>query len=1463
MAADTGSFVTTGQTGHVHVNYVSTGSTGNFVTTNLTGNFASITGGYLLSSQIPNVTGDVCINAGSNNSTVYKIQGYPIANTAPATGQMLQFNGTSWVPGAIAAGGNGGGGLVYYFNDTIAADLPTGSLPTSLSGTFELGRSGMLTQKSITSPSLSQVNYDPIVGFITDVLDPDVTSIPAGLFDFNIWASSSSTSQTVLQLKVYKYDGATTTPTLLATSDDVYTYDGTVIAQYIMSIVLPQTSITTTDRLFVLLSAKALGNNKTITLYFGGNTPSHVHTTFPSVGGSGLVKVINGIMQNPASTIVDVDISDSAAIAGYKIQSGYFALASATGAFVSTGMTGALTGITGGLVGTGMTGALTGMTGELVSTGMTGVLTGLTGGLGFSGGNVLNAICFTNTGLSISGISYVSSNLYGAGFTLSSSDEGQYLGKVKASEHNFCILESTIGYEGTYISGAGCAVTSKLSADGKYSIVGVQNGYLFRSCDYSKNFINTNVSGCWTCVGMSADGKVNYVTNYSGHIYASYDCGINWYQKPAGSVKKWVTISTSADGKFVTAAGDCSCIWVSCNYGICWTSTQTSGACNWSSNSMSADGRVQTAVAYNAGTSSSCIWVSNDYGNNWSPKAGSSGYYKVDVSNDGRIQSVASYGNSIFMSYDFGCTWACKTPSTNHISISMACNGKVIAVGTNVYLCVSTNYGCTWASRSISKNWYSVSFSNDARYLQSIGGTIPTTCLYMSTGLSYISNNICTSGTSYANNFCASNGLFYGNGSGLTGLLTGCFVTTAQTGGLVGTGMTGALTGLTGGLVGTGMTGALTGLTGGLVGTGSTGVFALAAGTGSFLTSTSLDLTSYTAPSGSARGPASCYNSILNGTGHYTNQSHYSTILNGVCNQLNLTCYSIILGGSGHYTNGSVHTNNLIGVGFNNSIYSSYFSTVLNGCSNTVNAASKSFATILNGCQNQANADYSTVINGAFNCVTNCFSTIINSCSGVNNGTHSTIIGPNNTITNGNSVNIIGSGIVLAGGQSTDNTTYFNNVCSYNGAFFGNGSGLTSLATGAFVDTGMTGTFVDTGMTGALTGMIVTSTNFACGYCTNKCNLLSSTSNSKMLQGTSYNVIFATYMSCITGTSCQNAIIAAANSRIQNGNSYTAVIGSAGSAICCSSTASIILGSCGGVIYSGGKWNGIIGGCGNFINSGASGSVILAGDSITAIDPFTTYSNNFCACDGKYYGNGSGLTGIQKNNIVGAGSSYEIFEHFMSTFASSNGGIFYAVCNLGGLTSVPNANDYKLGVLTLKTCNSPTINSSAGINTSSSSVSFTGANTEYCFATSLTRTSSSWVTGAGTSGVARWGYSNCIQNTGVEMPTYGAFFRSCNSSTASIQFFTRNDTVCSGTSIASPTMTSGVYNTFEIYFPSDCSYVMAKINGTQVACHTGASIPTGRMGVNAFVNRHSADANDVNLTLDYIYFKATPVTGYF
>jgi hypothetical protein len=382
--------VTTSQTGelswsgHTHAQYVSTGQTGVFALAANTGKFASLdASNYLCSTQIPNVTGDVCINAGSNVSTVYKIQGYPVSNTQPANGQTLQFNGSSWVPGDIAAGGNGGGGLVYYFNERVAADLPTGNLPTSYSGTYELGRTGVINQASFETPNLPQATYSGVVGFITDVLDPQVISIPAGLFDFNIWASSNTATQTIIKLEVYKYDGATTTASLLASSDDVYTYDGAVTAQYILSVVLPQTTISSTDRLYIRILAKALAGNKKITLYFGGNTPSHVHTTIPSVGGSGLIKVVNGIMQSSASTIVDADISASAAIAGSKIQSNYFATvndltgyvtftagnqnyvskdqtgtfvdSSQTGSFVATGRTGvfALAANTGGFVTTG------------------------------------------------------------------------------------------------------------------------------------------------------------------------------------------------------------------------------------------------------------------------------------------------------------------------------------------------------------------------------------------------------------------------------------------------------------------------------------------------------------------------------------------------------------------------------------------------------------------------------------------------------------------------------------------------------------------------------------------------------------------------------------------------------------------------------------------------------------------------------------------------------------------------------------------------------------------------------------------------------------------------------------------------------------------------------------------------------------------------------------------------------
>jgi hypothetical protein len=122
----------------------------------------------------------------------------------------------------------------------------------------------------------------------------------------------------ILKLDVYKYDGSNI-PTLLASSGDIYIYDPATTAQYIASVVFPQTTLLTTDRIYIELRAKGTKNNKDVTIYFGGTTPTHVHTTFPSVGGSGLLKVINGVYQSPASLLVNTDVAANAAIDQSKI----------------------------------------------------------------------------------------------------------------------------------------------------------------------------------------------------------------------------------------------------------------------------------------------------------------------------------------------------------------------------------------------------------------------------------------------------------------------------------------------------------------------------------------------------------------------------------------------------------------------------------------------------------------------------------------------------------------------------------------------------------------------------------------------------------------------------------------------------------------------------------------------------------------------------------------------------------------------------------------------------------------------------------------------------------------------------------------------------------------------------------------------------------------------------------------
>ena len=304
----TGATGTTGATGATGEQGLtgSTGPSGDFGATGLTG----------ATGALGALTGDVTKEAGSTTTTVTKIQGNSVSTTAPATGQVMQWNGATWAPGAIPAGGSGGGGLTYFLKQNTAAVSPTTGLNANVK---ELGRTSDVTATTVTSASLNGTPAT-ICSFVTDPLDPDTTRIPGGIWDFNLWAAGTATQAdtTAVRVVVYKY-ASDNTKTVIGTSDYTTLYDPTTIVQYVVSCTIVETAASLTDRIYVEVQATCSQSSKAVTFSFGNSRPSHVHTTISSVGGTGAVFVVDGVFQNPARTIVGTDIATNAAIAISKI----------------------------------------------------------------------------------------------------------------------------------------------------------------------------------------------------------------------------------------------------------------------------------------------------------------------------------------------------------------------------------------------------------------------------------------------------------------------------------------------------------------------------------------------------------------------------------------------------------------------------------------------------------------------------------------------------------------------------------------------------------------------------------------------------------------------------------------------------------------------------------------------------------------------------------------------------------------------------------------------------------------------------------------------------------------------------------------------------------------------------------------------------------------------------------------
>jgi hypothetical protein len=325
---------------------------------------SGVTAGQVLvggsgSFALQSISGDATL-ASSGAVAVTALQGNPVSATAlgaPDAGKALVWSGSEWQASTIQGGG-GGGGLTFFMNYAASSPYP-------MSPQFDENAgwdTGAITVANTTAGTA-------LGTFVTAVGSPAIEVIPAGLWDVNFYAQSSDgVNSTAVRVKVATLAGAT--QTVIATSDWVYLSDPSAIIQYSASVYVPATDVALTDRVEIIFEGRRFVSAQTITLHFGTGTITHAHTTINAPGGTGLVKVVDGFLQSPATLLVNADVDAAAAISVSKLAAGTndYVLTTVAGvptwsALPASGVT-SLTGtadqvLVGGTSGSPQTGALT------------------------------------------------------------------------------------------------------------------------------------------------------------------------------------------------------------------------------------------------------------------------------------------------------------------------------------------------------------------------------------------------------------------------------------------------------------------------------------------------------------------------------------------------------------------------------------------------------------------------------------------------------------------------------------------------------------------------------------------------------------------------------------------------------------------------------------------------------------------------------------------------------------------------------------------------------------------------------------------------------------------------------------------------------------------------------------------------------------------------------------------------
>jgi hypothetical protein len=270
-------------------------SNGILTFTNNSGNTFTITG----------LTQGTVTSVGLTMPSAFTVSNSPVVSAgtinvvgAGTVSQYIRGDGTL---ASFPSGGGGGGGTVYYLNGNTSQGLISGITMYQLSTVAGTGAAANFNRSTVGT----------IASFITDIGQPNQTTIPAGIWLFQCYLSETGggSNPAEIQAVIEKWNG--TNITVISTGIVEQITNGNVKDLYTFGVTIPSgTTLNLTDRIVIQLQVSN-PNGKTVTLYTEDGDLSSVTTTFANGIASlnGLTKSSQFFSVGSGSTYLSISSS--------------------------------------------------------------------------------------------------------------------------------------------------------------------------------------------------------------------------------------------------------------------------------------------------------------------------------------------------------------------------------------------------------------------------------------------------------------------------------------------------------------------------------------------------------------------------------------------------------------------------------------------------------------------------------------------------------------------------------------------------------------------------------------------------------------------------------------------------------------------------------------------------------------------------------------------------------------------------------------------------------------------------------------------------------------------------------------------------------------------------------------------------------------------------------------------------